>query len=98
MKMNRSDAAIVELDTYLCLDLTDKFECRDLANNWRGYYPDYYINNGDKALNDIAVGICDDILAQNGVQKDLSFITGALYFPGERAGFGVSAFRMRCWW
>jgi tetratricopeptide (TPR) repeat protein len=99
MKMNKSGPSIVDLDTYLCLDITDKFGCRDLADNWRGYYPGYYINNDEnKALNDLATGICNGILAQNVVQKDLSFTAGALYFPGERSDFGGAAFRMHRRW
>jgi len=97
MKMNKSDPAIVDLDTYLCLDITDKYSCRDLADNWRGYYPDYYINNEDQALNDQAMGICNSILVQNAIQKDLSFASGALYFPGEHTGFGARAFQGHHW-
>ncbi len=98
MKMNKSGPAIVDLDTYLCLDITDKFGCRGLADNWRGYYPQYYVYTDEaKALDDQAQGICNSILAQSGLQKDLSFTAGALYFPGERSDFGGAAFRMHHW-
>jgi tetratricopeptide (TPR) repeat protein len=91
MKMNKATPGIVDLDTYLCLDVTNKFGCRWLADDWRGYYPDYYINNGDPELNNQAMGICNGILAQNTPMQDLPFNLGALYFPGERLhSFNVS--------
>ncbi|MGA9048621.1 MAG: tetratricopeptide repeat protein [Dehalococcoidia bacterium] len=99
MKMNRSSAAIVDLDTYLCLDITDKYGLSGLADNWRGYYPQYYVYTDEsKALNDQAQEICNGILAQSSMLKDLSFTSGALYFPGEREGFGISVFRMHRRW
>ncbi len=42
MKMNKSTPAIIDLDTYLCLDVNDKYGLSGLADNWRGYYPQYY--------------------------------------------------------
>jgi tetratricopeptide (TPR) repeat protein len=97
MKMNKSSPAIVDLDTYLCLDVTDKYGLSGLADSWRGYYPEYYINNEDQALYDQAAGICNGILSQAGTQKDLAFTAGALYFPGEHTDYGSAAFRMHHW-
>ena len=83
-KMNKSDPSIVDLDTYLCLDVTDKYGLSGLAADWLGSYPQYYIYTDEaKALNDQAQAICSNILAQSSMQKGLSFNTGALYFPKE---------------
>ncbi|MGA2158229.1 MAG: tetratricopeptide repeat protein [Dehalococcoidia bacterium] len=83
-KMNKSDPSIVDLDTYLCLDATDKYGLSGLAADWLGTYTqDYIYTDEAKALEDQSQAICNNILAQSVVQKDLSYKIGALYFPKE---------------
>ncbi len=83
MKMVQPAPAIEELDTYLCLDVNDKYGCRNLAMGWRGYYPTFFICCYDPSISQRAMAKCNSILAVARSAGELPYSDGALYFQSE---------------
>ena len=83
MKMVQPQLAIDDLDTYLCLDISDKFGCRDLASSWRGYYNQYTICCFNPGVSQDALQKCGSVLSQNTRPEELPYSDGALYFSSE---------------
>jgi tetratricopeptide (TPR) repeat protein len=83
MKMVQPQHAIDDLDTYLCLDISDKFGCRDLAYGWRGYYSQYAMCCFSPGVSQYALEKCDRVLSQSAGPEELPYSDGALYFGCE---------------
>ena len=74
---------IDDLDLYLCLDASDKFGFRGLANNWRGYYNPYTMCCFNPGGSQLALTRCDSILTRDAAPETLPIQEGALYFSSE---------------
>ncbi len=83
MKMLQPQLAIDDLDTYLCLDISDKFGCRELAYGWRGYYNQYAMCCFSPGVSQYALQSCDRVLSQSTRPQELPCSDGALYFGCE---------------
>ena len=83
MKMVQPQMGIDDLDLYLCLDTSDKFGFRGLANNWRGYYNPYTMCCFNPSVSQLAMTRCDSILTRDAAPEALPFQEGALYFSSE---------------
>ena len=92
MKMVQPQQAIDDLDTYLCLDISDKFGCRELAEGWRGYYNQYTMCCFSPGVSQYALEKCDSILAQNTRPEELPYSDGALYFGSEDGDSNTAVF------
>lgn len=83
MKMVQPQLAIDDLDSYLCLDISDKFGCRGLAYCWRGYYNPYTMCCFSPGVSQRALERCDRVLSLNTRPVELPYMDGALYFGCE---------------
>jgi tetratricopeptide (TPR) repeat protein len=92
MKMVQPQQAIDDLDTYLCLDTTDKFGCRELAGVWRGYYNQYTMCCFSPDVSLYALEKCRRVLSQNIGPEELPYSSGALYFGSETGDSNAGVF------
>ena len=92
MKMVQPQMGIDDLDLYLCLDASDKFGFRGLANNWRGYYNPYTMCCFNPGVSQLALTRCDSILTRYAAPEALPFQEGALYFSSETGDSSTAVF------
>ena len=83
MKMVQPQPSIDSLDTYLCLDISDNFGCRELAFGWRSYYNQYTMCCFNPGGSQYALQKCDTVLSQNTGPEELPYWDGALHFDSE---------------
>lgn len=83
MKMVQPPPGVDNLDTYLCLDIADKFGCRELAMGWRWHNIEYNLCCINRAVSGSVLDRCNRILTENSGSGTIPFENGSLYFGSE---------------
>lgn len=84
MKMAQPQTGIDNLDAYLCLDITNKFDCRNLAYGWRRHNISYNLCCINMQTADYVLEKCNRILSENQAGKSIPFEDSALYFGTDQ--------------
>jgi tetratricopeptide (TPR) repeat protein len=84
MKMNQPPPGIDYLDTYLCLDGTDRFGCRELAESWRWHSIDYNLCCINRQTAGYVLDKCSRLLSENRATYSIPYETDALYFGTDQ--------------
>jgi tetratricopeptide (TPR) repeat protein len=84
MKMNQPPPGIDNLDTYLCLDVTDKFGCRELAESWRWHSIDYNLCCINRQTAGYVLDKCSRLLTENRASYSIPYEKDALYFGTDQ--------------
>jgi tetratricopeptide (TPR) repeat protein len=83
MKMAQPPAGIDNLDTYICLDVMDKFGCLGLAYSWRQQNIPYNLCCNSRMASGYVVERCSRLLAENRGGEIIPYEKDALYFGSE---------------